>query len=94
MTFYTIQDLAALPESFWDGFSDGGEAVITNDGRPAAIVVGVAGGDAETMQRAIRQAKASAAFHSMRARAANQGFMDGAEIEAEIIATRQSKPQF
>ena len=68
-----------------------GEVVITNNGKPTALLVDIADGSFEETVKAIRQAKAMLAFNSMRSRAAAKGFLTDEEIEAEIAAARQEE---
>lgn len=77
------------PKSIWENLASDGEVVITNNGKPAAIMVDIADGDFEETVKAIRQAKAMLAFNSMRQKASEAGFMTDEEIEAEIAAARQ-----
>ena len=65
-----------------------GEAVITNNGKPTALLIDIAEDSFEETIKAIRQAKAMLAFNSMRAKAAKGGFMSDEEIEREICAAR------
>ena len=88
MNFYTVRDLRTTPKSIWDNLSNDGEVIITNNGKPTALLIDIADGDFEETIKAVRQAKATIAFNSMRGRAADSGFMADAEIEAEIAAAR------
>ena len=89
MNFYTVRDLRSTPKSVWENLSADGEAVITNNGRPMALLLDIADGDFEETLKAVRQAKAAIAFNSMRGKAADKGYMSDEEIEAEITAARQ-----
>ena len=89
MNFYTVTDLRSTPKSIWENLSADGEAVITNNGRPMALLLDIADGDFEETLKAVRQAKAAIAFNSMRGKAADKGYMSDEEIEAEITAARQ-----
>lgn len=91
MNFYTVRDLRTTPKDIWTNLSADGEVVITNNGRPTAIMLDVADGDFEETLRAVRQAKAMLAFNSMRSQAAEQGFMSDEDIEAEIAAARRGE---
>lgn len=91
MNFYTVRDLRTASKDIWANLSADGEVVITNNGRPTAIMLDVADGDFEETLRAVRQAKAMLAFNSMRSRAAEQGFMSDEDIEAEIAAARRGE---
>lgn len=91
MNFYTVRDLRTTPKSIWENLSVDGEAVITNNGRPMALLLDIADGDFEETLRAVRQAKAAIAFNSMRSKAAAKGYMSEDEIEAEIAAARRGE---
>lgn len=91
MNFYTVRDLRTTPKSIWENLSSDGEVVITNNGRPTAILFDIADGSFEETVKAIRQAKAMIAFNSMRAKAASNGYMSDEEIEAEIAAARRGE---
>ncbi len=91
MNFYTVRDLRTTPKSIWDNLSADGEVVITNNGKPTAIMIDISDGSFEETLRAVRQAKAMIAFNSMRTKAASKGFMSENDIEAEIEAARQGE---
>lgn len=91
MNFYTVRDLRTTPKSIWENLAADGEAVITNNGRPMALLLDIADGDFEETLRAVRQAKAAIAFNSMRSKAAAKGYMSEEEIEAEIDAARRGE---
>ena len=38
MNFYTVRDLRTTPKSIWENLSADGEVIITNNGRPTAIL--------------------------------------------------------
>ena len=48
-------------------------------------------GSFEETLKAVRQARAMIAFNSMRAKAAERGYMSDEEIEAEIAAARRGE---
>lgn len=91
MNFYTVRDLRTTPKSIWENLAVDGEAVITNNGRPMALLLDIADGDFEGTLKAVRQAKAAIAFNSMRGKAAAKGYMSDEEIEAEIAAARRGE---
>ncbi len=88
MNFYTVNDLIKNPENILENLSADGEMIITNNGKPAAILLGIADGNFEETIEAIRQAKAIIAFNSMRNKAVAEGYMSDEEIEKEIAAAR------
>lgn len=91
MNFYSVRDLRTDSKSMWESLKGDGEAIITNNGKPAALMLDISEGNFELMIQAIRQAKAMISFNSMRSRAAMKGFMSDAEIEAEIEAARKGE---
>ncbi len=91
MAFYTVCDLGTSSKKILDSLDADGEAVITDNGKPIAIICGIPDGRFEETLKAIRQAKAVVAFHSMREEAANSGYISDQEIEAEIAAVRKEK---
>ena len=91
MNFYTVRDLRTTPKSIWNDLTADGEVIITNNGKPTAILFDIADGNFEETVRAVRQAKAMIAFNTMRERAAANGYMSDEEIEAEIAAARKGE---
>ena len=91
MNFYTVRDLRTTPKRIWENLSADGEVVITNNGKPTAILFDISDGSFEETVKAVRQAKAVIAFNSMRAKAAASGYMNDEEIEAEIAAVRRGE---
>ena len=91
MNFYSVRDLRTTPKSVWENLSADGEVVITNNGKPTALMLDITDGSFEETLKAVRQARAMIAFNSMRAKAAEQGYMSDEEIEAEISAARRGE---
>ena len=91
MKFYTARDLQTSPQNILDDLSSGGEIVITNNGKPSAIMIDIADGSFEETLKAVRQAKSMIAFNSMRSKAVINGYMSDEEIETEINAVRKKE---
>jgi PHD/YefM family antitoxin component YafN of YafNO toxin-antitoxin module len=91
MNFYSARDLRTIPKSIWNSLNADGEVVITNNGKPTALMLNISEDSFEELIRAVRQARAAIAFNSMRGRAESLGFMSDEDIEAEIKAARQEK---
>ena len=91
MNFYSVRDLRTTPKSVWENLSADGEVVITNNGKPTALMLDITDGSFEETLKAVRQARAMIAFNSMRAKAAKRGYMSDEEIEAEIAAARRGE---
>ncbi len=89
MNFYSVRDLRTTQKAIWENLEKDGEVVITNNGKPSALLFDISDGDLEETLKAVRQAKAMLAFNSMREQAAARGYMTDEEIEAEIDSARQ-----
>ena len=89
MNFYSVRDLRTTQKAIWENLEKDGEVVITNNGKPSALLFDISDGDLEETLKAVRQAKAMLAFNSMREQAAARGYMADEEIEAEIASARQ-----
>jgi hypothetical protein len=89
MNFYSVRDLRTTPKSIWDNLLADGEVIITNNGKPTAILLDIGDGSFEETLKAVRQAKAMIAFNTMRSKAAAKGFMSDEEIEEEIATVRK-----
>lgn len=88
MNFYSIRDLRTDSRSMWESLSAGDEVVITNNGKPSALMIDIPEGEFDEVVQAVRQARAMIAFNNMRRQAAKSGFMTDEEIEAAIADVR------
>lgn len=89
MNFYSVRDLRNDSKSIQENLKGNGEAIITNNGKPSALLLDIFEDNFEVMLQAVRQAKAMIAFNNMRSRSLANGFMSEEEIEAEIDAARK-----
>ena len=89
MNFYSVRDLRTTQKAIWEKLEQDGEVVITNNGKPSALLFDIGDGDLEETLKAVRQAKAMMAFNSMRGKAAAKGYLSEEELGAEIAAARQ-----
>ena len=62
--------------------------VITNNGKPTALLLDISNEDLEETLLALRQIRAMRLFNQMRNDAQKRGFLSDEEIEAEIQAAR------
>ena len=62
--------------------------VITNNGKPTALLLDICNDDLEETLLALRQVRAMRLFNRMRADAQRRGFLSKKEIDAEIKAAR------
>ncbi len=88
MNFYSIRDLRTESKSMWADLSRGDEVILTNNGRPSAIMIDIPEGSFDEVVQAVRQAKAMIALNNMRQRAAREGFKSDDEIEALVNEAR------
>ena len=91
MKFYTVRDLRTTPKTLWDNLANDGEVVITNNGKPTALLFDIANDDLEEVLKAVRHAKAMIAFNSLQAKAAKKGYISDEEIEDEIKKARKGE---
>ena len=88
MNFYSVRDLRTDSKSMWADLTSGDEVVLTNNGKPSALIIGIPEGSFEKIVQAVRQAKAMIALNSMRRKAAREGYMSDDEIESIITEAR------
>jgi len=88
MNFYSMRELRTESKSMWADLSRGDEVILTNNGRPSAIMIDIPEGGFDETVQAVRQAKAMIALNSMRQRAAREGFKSDDEIEALVNEAR------
>ena len=89
MEFFSARELRTNTKSIWDNLAKDNDVVITNNGKPYALMIGIPEGRFDETVRAIRQAKAIAAMEKMRNSAAKSGFMSDEEIENAIKDARK-----
>ena len=88
MNFYSVRDLRTDSKSMWADLSSGNEVVLTNNGKPSALMIDIPEGSFDEIVQAVRQAKAMIALNSMRRKAAREGYMSDEEIESLIAEAR------
>lgn len=91
MNFYTIRDLRTETKSMFETLDSGNDVIITNNGKPAALMIDIDQDNFEDVLQAVRQAKAMIAFNSMRMKAAVEGYMSAEEIDSQIQAARRGE---
>ena len=88
MNFYSVRDLRTDSKSMWADLTSGDEVVLTNNGKPSALIIDIPEGSFDEIVQAVRQAKAMIALNSMRRKAAKVGFMSDEDIESLIDEAR------
>lgn len=92
MKFISVRDLRNRPGDVWKRLRED-DLVLTSNGRPQGILVGVEDDDLELALTALRRARAQVAASRMRRRAAEAGLtgLSDEEIEQEIQAARRAR---
>jgi len=88
MDFLSVREFRASSKDIWRKLSKDGKLVITNNGKPTALLLDIKNDDLEETLLSLRQVKAMRLFNRMRADAQRRGFLSKKEIEAEIKAAR------
>ena len=60
MNFYSIQELSANTDAILEDVQSNGEAIITQDGKPIALMVDIPDGYFNEFIQAVRQARSTA----------------------------------
>ena len=89
MEFYSARELRTNTKSIWNDLSRDDDVVITNNGKPYALMVGIPEGRFDETVRAIRQARAIAAMDRMRRNAKKTGFLSDEEIDEAVREARK-----
>ena len=93
MNFYTVRDLRTTSKNVWESLSAQGHVVITNNGKPTALMIDIADNNLEEVLAAVRQAQALRALKRLQADSLRKG-LDGLteeDIETEISAARKER---
>jgi prevent-host-death family protein len=95
MLFHTVRDLRTQPAQVWDNLKEQGEIVITNNGKPTALMVPISESDFEDTAKAVRRAKLQVAIRKSQDKSMKSGKseMTMDEINAEIKAARTERHQ-
>ena len=93
MKFVTVRDLRTKPASIWKDLKKESELVITNNGKPIALLTPLTDENLEETLRASRKARAGEALRSIRKQAASSGSsnLTMEEIVEEVRAHRKGK---
>jgi prevent-host-death family protein len=93
MKFITVRDIRTSPAKIWKELPDEQEMVITNNGKPIALLTPISDDSLEETISAVRQARAIEAVRVIQqsARARGLDTMTRAEIEDEIRQSRAAR---
>ena len=93
MNFFTVRDLRTSPKNVWDTLNKEKEVVITNNGKPSALMIPITDINFNDVLAAVRQVNAMRAVSRMQMASVKAGLdkMTLDEINAEISAVRAEK---
>lgn len=93
MKFLSVRDLRSKAAQVWQNLPQERELIITNNGRPIAILAAISESNLEESLTAFRQARAVEAVASLQRHSADVGTNNLTldEIDAEIRAVRKKR---
>ena len=93
MKFITVRDLRTQPGQVWKTLPQEQEIVITNNGKPIALLTPISDTTLEDTLASVRRARAIQAVKTMQADAAKRGVsnMTPEEVEREINEARKAR---
>jgi len=93
MKFITVRDLRTTPAQVWKALPEEQEIVITNNGKPIALLTPLTDTDLEDTLASVRRARAINAVKKMQAVAVAEGIsgMTMKDIDREIQAYRKTR---
>ncbi len=92
MHFYTVRDLRTQPRQIWEKLSEFHEIIITNNGKPSALMIEVDDENMEDVLLSVRQSMAMRVTNKLRLSSMQSGNVKISEdeIDAEIAEVRKS----
>ncbi|MDR1807804.1 MAG: type II toxin-antitoxin system Phd/YefM family antitoxin [Propionibacteriaceae bacterium] len=93
MKYVSVRELRSAPGQVWAALAADGELVLTNNGRPQALMVDVDGDTLEATREALQQAKLMRLIARQQAESVASGrhLMTDAAIDSEIAAARTAR---
>ena len=93
MKFITVRDLRTSPAQVWKRLPEEKEMIITNNGRPIALLTPISDENLEETLKSMRMVRAAAAVKKLQFESAKAGRdrLTGEEIEEEIRQSRKSR---
>ena len=93
MKFITVRDLRTSPAKVWKTLPEEKEMVITNNGRPIALLTPITDANLEETIRTMRRSRAASAIKSMQLHSVKTGKsrITKEEIDDEISQSRQDR---
>ena len=93
MNFYTVRDIRTHPREIWEKLSETHEVIITNNGKPSALMIEIDDESLEDVLSSLRQSIAMRAVNKLRIDSIRNGLskMTPDDIDKEICETRKEK---
>jgi antitoxin (DNA-binding transcriptional repressor) of toxin-antitoxin stability system len=93
MKFISVRDIRTTPAQIWKDLPEEQEMIITNNGKPIALLTPVNDSDIEETLSAVRKARAINAVNKMQFSSIKNDLtnMSADEIDSEINAVRKNK---
>ena len=91
MNFFSVRDLRTTPKAVWDTLNEEKEVIITNNGKPSALMIPISEDDFEVVLSTVRQVNAMRAVNNMQIAAVRAGLdeMSLEDINIEIEGARR-----
>ena len=95
MNFVSFRELRTSTTKISEMLTDGGKIVVTNNGKPKAIMIQVSDIDLEETLAVLNQVQLTRAINNIRAAAQRSGAseMTIEEIDAEILQSRKARKE-
>jgi antitoxin (DNA-binding transcriptional repressor) of toxin-antitoxin stability system len=93
MKFFTVRDFRTHSSEIWKKLSENHEIVITNNGKPSALMIEIDDESFEDTLKGVRQSMAMIAVNKLRRDSLKNGTVEltDEEITAEIAVARKEK---
>jgi antitoxin (DNA-binding transcriptional repressor) of toxin-antitoxin stability system len=88
MKFITVRDLRTKPAQIWKALPEEQEMILTNNGKPIALITPLGESDLEMTLGAVRKARAEAAVRQMQW-ASRDSSISNDDIDDEIRMSRK-----
>ena len=95
MQFYTVRDFRSQPKQIWDKLAQVHRLIITNNGKPSALMIEIDDENLEDVLSGVRQSMAMRSTNKLRLDSMLNGktLMSEEEIESEIAEARKARVQ-
>lgn len=95
MKFLSVRELRGNSAQVWKNLAKEQEMIVTNNGRPIAILSATVGSNLEENLNAIRRARAVSAVAKLQCQSIERGLdkISPTDIQAEIKEIRRNRPK-